>query len=248
MAAGGDLHRHELRRRVGVRAPWELKIFYKQPNTLVEPNDGIRIRRGSPSTDWEVEIAIVIGKRARYIETLYEALNHVADHIDVVAVNAGIGAQRTIRNNKDAEWPRVFDVNVSGAAPIARATMPPLNRFRAEAIVLTSSIAGATGLTSRAPYSATKGSLNALTLALAVDSLPHGVRVNAVAPGTDDIAWVGRLLAAASHADAERQALAQRQPTGRLVATQEVADAVAHFASPRAGSAIGAVLPVDGGM
>ena len=248
MAASGDLHRHELRRRVVVRAPSDLEIFYKQPNMLVGPNDGIRIRGGSPSTDWEVELAIVTGKRSRYIETAYEALDHVADHIDVVAANAGIGAQRTIGNNKDEEWPRVFDANVSGAALIARATMPSLNRYRAGAIIFTPSIAGATGLPSRAPYSATKGSLNALTLALAVDSLPHKVRVNAVAPGTADTAWLGRLLAAASDPDAERQALAQRRPIGLLLATQEVADAVANFASPRAGSAIGGNLPVDGGM
>ena len=72
--------------------------------------------------------------------------------------------------------------------------------------------------------------------------------MNTVAPGTADTAWVGRLLAAASNPDAERQALAQRQPTGRLVAPQEVADAVAYLASSRAGRTIGVILPVNAGV
>jgi NAD(P)-dependent dehydrogenase (short-subunit alcohol dehydrogenase family) len=72
--------------------------------------------------------------------------------------------------------------------------------------------------------------------------------VNAVNPGTADTPWVGRLLATAADPTAERTALEARQPHGRLVSADEVADAVAYLASPAAGSTTGVALAVDGGM
>ncbi|SOE59108.1 Enoyl-(Acyl carrier protein) reductase [Salinibacterium xinjiangense] len=74
------------------------------------------------------------------------------------------------------------------------------------------------------------------------------VRVNAVVPGTADTPWIGRLLSRAADPQAERDALEQRQPLGSLVGPEEVADVVAHLASPRSGSTTGVILPVDGRM
>lgn len=96
-------------------------------------------------------------------------------------------------------------------------------------------------------YSASKGAVSAMTLAIASDCLLLGIRVNAVAPGTADTPWVSRLLDAAADPDAERAALEARQPSGRLVDPREVADAVAYLASPRSGSTNGTILAVDGG-
>ena len=87
-----------------------------------------------------------------------------------------------------------------------------------------------------------------LTQAMAADHLREGIRVNAVNPGTADTPWVGRLLSAAPDPAAERAALEARQPHGRLVRAEEVADAVAYLVSPRAGSTAGVALAVDGGM
>ena len=70
---------------------------------------------------------------------------------------------------------------------------------------------------------------------MAADHLREGIRVNAVNPGTADTPWVGRLLDAAPDPAAERAALEARQPHGRLVSADEVADAVAYLASPRVG-------------
>jgi NAD(P)-dependent dehydrogenase (short-subunit alcohol dehydrogenase family) len=72
--------------------------------------------------------------------------------------------------------------------------------------------------------------------------------VNAVSPGTADTPWVGRLLDSAADPAAERAALEARQPHGRLVSAEEIADAVAYLASPAAGSTTGTALEVDGGM
>jgi len=110
------------------------------------------------------------------------------------------------------------------------------------------SIAAWAGLPQRALYSASKGAVLSLTLALAADLLPDGIRVNAVNPGTADTPWVGRLLDSADDPGAERAALEARQPHGRLVSADEVAAAIAYLASPGAGSTTGTWLAVDGGM
>lgn len=168
--------------------------------------------------------------------------------IDVVVNNAGIGAQGTIADNDDAEWMRVLDVNVLGIARVTRAALPYLRASEHAAVVNMSSIAAWTGLPARAVYSASKGAVQALTLAMAADHVREGIRVNCVCPGTVDTPWVARLLDAAEDPEAERAALEARQPTGRLVSPEAVAHAVCYLASPLAGATTGEALAVDGGM
>jgi NAD(P)-dependent dehydrogenase (short-subunit alcohol dehydrogenase family) len=95
---------------------------------------------------------------------------------------------------------------------------------------------------------ASKGAVLSLTLAMAADLLPDGIRVDAVNPGTADTPWVGRLLDGAADPQAERAALAARQPPGRRVTAEEVAAAIGYLASPAASSTTGTALAVDGGM
>jgi NAD(P)-dependent dehydrogenase (short-subunit alcohol dehydrogenase family) len=172
--------------------------------------------------------------------------------LDIVVNNAGIGAAGTVEDNDDAEWHRVLDVNVLGIVRTTRAALPLLRRAARErgqaAIVNTCSVAAIAGLPQRALYSATKGAVYALTLAMAADHVAEGIRVNCVTPGTADTPWVGRLLDAAPDPAAERAALAARQPMGRLVSADEVAAAIAYLASPLAGATTGTALAVDGGM
>ncbi|MCW2493367.1 MAG: 4-formylbenzenesulfonate dehydrogenase [Frankiales bacterium] len=168
--------------------------------------------------------------------------------LDVLVNNAGIGAQGGIDANDDAEWHRVLDVNVLGLVRVTRAALPALRASAHGAIVNTCSIAATAGLPQRALYSASKGAVLSLTLAMAADLLPDGIRVNAVNPGTADTPWVSRLLSSAADPAAERAALEARQPQGRLVSADEVAHAVAYLASPQAGSTTGTWLAVDGGM
>ncbi|MET9730421.1 SDR family oxidoreductase [Streptomyces sp. NPDC006458] len=168
--------------------------------------------------------------------------------IDILVNNAGIGATGTVADNPDEQWRKVFDINVLGVVRVTRAALPHLRRSSHAAIVNTCSIAATAGLPQRALYSATKGAVLSLTLAMAADHVREGVRVNCVNPGTVDTPWVGRLLDAAEDPAAERAALGARQPHGRLVTAEEVAAAIVYLAGPAAGSVTGTALAVDGGM
>lgn len=168
--------------------------------------------------------------------------------LDILVNNAGIGAQGTVESASDDEWHRVLDVNVIGVARVSRAAWPALRASAHAAVVNTCSIAATAGLPERAVYSASKGAVAALTRAMAADGMPDGIRVNAVNPGTADTPWVGRLLDSAPDPAAERAALESRQPHGRLVSADEIAQAALYLASPRAGSTTGTEIAVDGGM
>ncbi len=168
--------------------------------------------------------------------------------LDVVVNNAGIGAQGTVEDNPDEEWHRVLDVNVLGLVRVSRAALPALRESPHASIVNTCSIVATAGLPQRALYSATKGAVLALTRSMAADHLHEGIRVNCVNPGTADTPWVARLLDSAPDPEAERRALAARQPSGRLVEADEVAAAIWYLASPAASATTGVDLAVDGGM
>jgi 2-keto-3-deoxy-L-fuconate dehydrogenase len=172
--------------------------------------------------------------------------------IDIVVNNAGIGAQGTVEDNDIDEWRRVFDVNVIGMVRVARAALPALRESAAAgrhpAIVNTCSIAATAGLPQRALYSASKGAVYSLTLAMAADHIREGIRVNCVNPGTADTPWVRRLLDKAADPAAELAALSARQPTGRLVSADEVAAAICYLASPLNAATTGTSIAVDGGM
>ncbi len=168
--------------------------------------------------------------------------------LDILVNNAGVGAIGNVEQNTDAEWQHLFNVNVFGMVRVSRAALPYLRRSPSAAIVNTCSIAATAGLPARALYSASKGAVYSLTLAMAADHVREGIRVTAVCPGTADTPWVSRLLGQAADPAAERSALEGRQPMGRLVSAQEVAYAIAFLASPQSGATTGTALAVDGGM
>lgn len=168
--------------------------------------------------------------------------------IDIVINSAGISSGGDVEANTDEEWARSLNVNVTGIARVCRHSLPHLRRSSRAVIVNIASIASHTGLPNRVLYSATKGAVSAMTLAMATDYLVEGIRVNAVAPGTADTPWVARLLAQAPDPVEARRALEARQPIGRLISAEEVALAICYLTDERAGSSTGVILTVDGGM
>jgi NAD(P)-dependent dehydrogenase (short-subunit alcohol dehydrogenase family) len=180
-------------------------------------------------------------------ESVNEAFTKI-HALDILINNAGIGAVGSVETASDEEWLRVFNVNVFGIARTSRAAIPLLRQSESAAIVNTCSIAATAGLPKRAIYSATKGAVQSLTLAMANDFLPYKIRVNCVNPGTANTPWIERLLAQTDNPESERAALEARQPMGRLVSAEEVASAICYLASPVQASTTGIALAVDGGM
>ena len=167
--------------------------------------------------------------------------------IDIVINNAGIGSTGSVADGDDAEWHRVLDINVVGTARVSSASLPYLRKSKHAAIVNVSSLVAMVGLPQRAIYSASKGAIYSLTLAMASDHVREGIRVNCVLPGTADTPWVGRLLTNSPDPVATEKALKARQPMGLLVTADEVAFAICYLASPLASSTTGTALGVDGG-
>ncbi|MFF4728673.1 SDR family NAD(P)-dependent oxidoreductase [Streptomyces mirabilis] len=182
------------------------------------------------------------------VRAAVDAAAAVLGGIDILVNNAGIGAIGSIEDNPDEQWHRVLDVNLLGVVRATRAALPYLRRSAHASVVNLGSIVTTTGLPQRALYSASKGAVLSLTLAMAADHVREGIRVNCVNPGTVDTPWVGRLLEAAPDPAAERAALSARQPIGRLITAEEVAAAIVYLASPAAASVTGTTLAVDGGM
>ena len=145
-------------------------------------------------------------------------------------------------------WHKVLNINVVGTARVSKQAIPLLRASKHAAIVNTASIAATDGIPNRAAYSASKGAVMTLTLAMATDHLADGIRVNAVNPATTDTPWVKRLLDQSEDAQAARVALEARQPMGRLVSPAEIASAIIFLASPLQASVTGTAISIDGGM
>ena len=208
---------------------------------LRERGDDVVVLDRDPSDGIQVDVT-----DAAAVDAAVKAAAERLRGLDIVINNAGVGAAGTVADNSDDEWHRVFDINVVGMVRVSRAALPFLRESERAAIVNTCSVAATAGLPQRALYSATKGAVMSLTLAMAADHVREGIRVNCVAPGTADTPWIGRLLDAAEDPEAERAALEARQPMGRLVSAVEVAEAIVYLATSTATT--GTVLHVDGGV
>jgi NAD(P)-dependent dehydrogenase (short-subunit alcohol dehydrogenase family) len=168
--------------------------------------------------------------------------------LDILVNNAGIGSLTTVEHESDEIWEKVLNVNVIGTARVSRSAIPLLRKSKHPAIVNTASIAATDGIPNRAAYSASKGAVLTLTLAMATDHIKDKIRVNAVNPATTDTPWVQRLLNQSEDATAARDALEARQPMGRLVSPAEIASAIIFLASPLQASVTGTTINIDGGM
>ena len=182
------------------------------------------------------------------VTVAFEEISKSTDVIDVLMNNAGIGAIGTVESATTHEWNKVLNTNVIGTSRVTAAALPFLRRSSNAAIVNTCSVVANFGFPERTIYSASKGAILALTLSMASDFLKEGIRVNCVNPSTTDTPWVGRLLSQAKDPSKERAALESRQPIGRLVAPEEVANAIIYLAHPDQKSTTGTVLSVDGGL
>ncbi|MEN9915882.1 MAG: hypothetical protein RL725_557 [Actinomycetota bacterium] len=182
------------------------------------------------------------------VESAFTEFKKASSKLDILINNAGIGSLTNVEKETDEIWQKVLNINVVGTARVSRAAIALLRESKSAAIVNTASVAAIDGIPNRAAYSASKGAILSLTLAMATDHLADGIRVNAVNPATTDTPWVKKLLEQSPDSKAARSALESRQPMGRLVSPSEIASAIIFLASPIQASVTGTTINVDGGM
>jgi len=168
--------------------------------------------------------------------------------LDILINNAGIGAVGDVTAGDDAEWHKVLDVNVVGTARMSAAAIPFLRKSESAAIVNVSSTASIVGFSEIVAYSASKGAINALTLAMAADHIREGIRINCVVPATADTPWIERFVQNSEDPEKQKQEIIAMQPMQRLINPYQIAHAICYLASPFSTSTTGTILNVDGGV
>ena len=174
-------------------------------------------------------------------EKVRAAMLNVGD-VDVLVNNAGIAHYGLFSEISDDDLARVLGVNLSGAALCARAVIPGMVGKKQGVIINIASIWGRVGASCEAAYSASKAGLIGLTLALAKELGPSGIRVNCVYPGVIETDMISELT------DTDRLELAARTPLGRIGSPGDAAELIAFLASDRASFITGQVIGVDGGF
>ena len=159
--------------------------------------------------------------------------------VDILICNAGIAHYGLMSSVTEAEWDRLFAVNVKGIYHCVNAAMPGFLKKQAGCVITVSSMWGQVGASCEAAYSASKGAVIALTKALAKELGPSGIRVNCVAPGVIETDMC-------AHVDpAVLREMAEEACVGRNGAPMDVAKAMEYLT--RADFVTGQVIPVNGG-
>lgn len=187
---------------------------------------------------------------AAWLNELRDDLAAQGGQLAAVCANAGIaGPTAKVEDVALVDWNACLDVNLSGAFLLVKHTAPILKTQGAGAITLTSSTAGLYGYPNRAPYCAAKWAVIGLMKTLAMELGPHGIRANAICPGTVDTPMI-RGYVQRYFADDIEGTIAQlheRQPVGRMGEASEIAALAVFLAADESAFMTGSALPIDGG-
>ncbi len=162
--------------------------------------------------------------------------------VDVLAANAGLYPRSMVVDMPEEEWDRVLDVNVGGQFLCARAFVPAMKQQGSGRIICTASSIAYKGQPGHAHYAASKAATLGLVRGLARELAPHGITVNAVAPGTANTAMPRQ-----HRSEESMRERGARVPLGRIAEPEDIANTVAFLASDAAAYITGQTLVVNGG-
>lgn len=165
--------------------------------------------------------------------------------LDIAFNNAGIELAGPVTEFTEADYRKVFDINVLGVFLSQKYEIPAMLKSGGGSIINTSSIVGHVGMPGASIYIASKHAVEGITRTTALELATQGIRVNAVAPGAIATDMIDRF--AGTEGSETRDWLASQHPMGRLGLAKEVAAAVLYLASDAASFTTGTSLPVDGG-
>src|ERR1019366_6202805 len=168
--------------------------------------------------------------------------------LEILVNNAGWDELKPFTDTDEQFWERVLDVNFKGALRMIHALLPTMVAGGFGRIVSIGSDAGRGGSSLDSVSSGAKGGLIAFTKTIARETARHGVTANTVCPGPTDTPMLAGIAAAGEDADRVIEAMTRAVPMRRLAKPEEIAAAVAFFASERAGFITGQTLSVSGGL
>ncbi len=168
--------------------------------------------------------------------------------VDALVNNAGIGFARTVEQTTIEEWDLTFAVNIKATFLMCKLIVPQMVARKKGVIVNVASAGAIIGLKNRVAYCASKAAVVGLTRCIAADHALDGIRINAIAPGTVDSTWIGRILSDAPDPVATRKMMEARQLDGKMGTPEEVAHGIAFLLSPEARFVNGTVFSMDAGL
>ncbi len=176
------------------------------------------------------------------VDGLIEDILKAHGSLDVLVNNAGITRDNLLMRMKDEEWDDIIATNLTSVFRLSRAVLRPMMKARRGRIISIASVVGVMGNAGQTNYGAAKAGMIGFSKSLAREVGSRNITVNCVAPGFIDTDMTRALP------EAQRQALLQHIPLGRLGAAEDIAQAVAFLASDQAAYVTGTTLHVNGGM
>jgi 3-hydroxybutyrate dehydrogenase len=191
-------------------------------------------------------------RRPAEIQALVSAAQDAFGTVDIVVNNAVVRHTAPVEAFGSSQWDDGLAVNLSAAFHTIRLTLPGMKQRGWGRIINVSSIYGLRGAVNRVNYVTSKTALIGLTRAVALETAAHGITCNAVCPGTTETpvheaAILASMAGGLSRMESERRLLTGKQPTGRLIAADDVAALMVFLCGPDSASITGAILPIDGG-
>jgi NAD(P)-dependent dehydrogenase (short-subunit alcohol dehydrogenase family) len=201
------------------------------------------VRARHPRIRW---VAADVAQRAQIVPAVESVVREGA-RLDVVVNNAALFFFAPLERSSEEQIRSQFEINVYGTTFVTQAALPALKQSRGS-IVNISSAAGHKPTRGGAHYGATKAAVESLTRSWALELAPHGIRVNAVAPGPVDTPGFDKGGDSPERISAVKAAVVEQVPLGRMGTTEEVARWVVAVADPGVTWMTGNVLAIDGGM
>ncbi len=183
-------------------------------------------------------------RSAAEVEAAVGRAVEVFGRIDILFNNAGTNVRKPVVEMSDEDWQTIMETNVKGVFIVARTVARQMIRQQAGRIINMSSNASVSPERDKVVYASSKGAVMQFTKGLALELAPHGIRVNAIAPGYMLTTLVRGYLEAD---EGRRQRILQRIPLGRVGRPEEIGGALVFLASDAASYITGATIAIDGG-